>query len=84
MPLMLAYEKQADRLDALLSDGQAADESTVAGVLKVVRDSGAIKTALDAADRYAVEAASRLESFPRGQARDCLAGLATFVVERKL
>jgi geranylgeranyl pyrophosphate synthase len=83
-PLLVAFTARRDRLDALLTDGRAADEPTVAAVVEIVRESGAPEQALETARTEAAAAVEALASMPDSEARQTLENLATYVVERKL
>jgi heptaprenyl diphosphate synthase len=84
VPLMMAFATHRESLERLLDDGRPADAATVAAVVEVVRESGAPARALEIARKAAADAVEALEPFPRGPARDTLAALATYVVERKI
>jgi heptaprenyl diphosphate synthase len=84
VPLMMAFGTHRDRLEGLLTDGRPADEATVAAVVEVVRESGAPARALETARESIAAAVRALDPFPAGAARDALAELATYVVERRI
>ena len=77
LPLLLAELAEG------LPEGVPASRSEVARAVSAVRASGGPARALDTARLHAERARSHLASLPPGPARDCLANLAGFVVERR-
>jgi geranylgeranyl pyrophosphate synthase len=83
LPLLLAFDTDSERLDALVTDREPLDEETVSAVVEIVRESGATERALDWARKAAAEAVRYAQRLPAGEARNTLEKLATYVVERK-
>lgn len=78
LPLLLA------ELPERLPEGEAIPASKVAEVVAAVRASRGPERALDEARRHAEQARRLLEGLPEGAARDSLAALTEYVVERRL
>lgn len=78
LPLLLA------NLPGRLPEGVALSADLVAELVAAVRASGGPELALEAAHAHAERARSRLDGLPDGPARQCLATLTGYVVERRL
>jgi geranylgeranyl pyrophosphate synthase len=78
LPLLLAD------LPGELPAGEALSAAEVAGVVAQVRASNGPERALEEARRHAEDARRLLDGLPAGPARDSLAALANYVVERRL
>jgi geranylgeranyl pyrophosphate synthase len=78
LPLLLA------ELPSELPSGEALSASEVAEVVRQVRASKGPEMALAEARRHAEAARARLAGLPAGPARDSLAALTHYVVERRL
>jgi geranylgeranyl pyrophosphate synthase len=63
---------------------QAFGAEDVAGVIELVRTSGAVERARDEADRLLDEAREALQVTPAGAARDALEALTYYVVDRRV
>jgi len=86
LPLMLAREdvRASDALRRALVDGQKLTEQQARDVADIVRASDGPSRALDVAREHAEVARRHLEALPRSEAVVALAGLADYVVSRKL
>jgi geranylgeranyl pyrophosphate synthase len=78
LPLLLA------ELPVGLPTGEALSAARVAEVVAAVRSSRGPELALEEARRHAAEARAQLAGLPEGAARDSLAALTQYVVERRL
>jgi heptaprenyl diphosphate synthase len=86
LPLLLALEDPAltSRLARLLEDGRPPGQEQVRRVVELVAASGACEAALARAAEAAEEARKQLGPLVRSPAGSALAGLADYVVSRKL
>jgi geranylgeranyl pyrophosphate synthase len=86
LPLMLARQDPdtASKLDRVLSGGRKLSAQEAAEVVEFVRGSHAPQQALDRAREYASAARKQLDAVEQGEARDALAALTDYVVNRKL
>ena len=79
LPLMLS-----EGLDQMLPDGRQLSAETVDAVVQGVRAGEGPRRALERADELAREARAELQRFGDREAARALAGLATYVVARRL
>lgn len=83
LPVILYIDGNGDEtLIKALRDGQPEGESTIRDLVEKVRGSGAVDEAVNISRKYVERAKQALEIFPTSQYRDCLSGLADYIVER--
>jgi len=74
----------SEGLDQMLPDGRQLSAETVDAVVQGVRAGEGPRRALERADELAREARAELQRFGDREAARALAGLATYVVARRL
>jgi len=85
LPALLYLEMFPDDPDMkkVLAEGNG-DEAFIEGLLKKIRQSGAIDTALEEASRYIERGLDALNQMPESKERLALEQMASYVVDRQL